>query len=166
MSAKMQTKRRLRPEPGAKVTLIGVGQAEVGRVFINKGLGSRCNSCNYANVCVKNLEPERIYKIAKVRKKKLACNLHEGEMQVVEVVEAELPAAIASKLAIERAIVTFSQQDCHIQNCTSYDLCFPIGLIDGDRCEVSEIIENLHCSQGLSLKKVLLRRAPFSRRPQ
>ncbi len=162
----MQTKRRLRPELRAKVTLIGIGQAEVGRVFINKGLGSKCDSCNYANVCVKNLEPERIYKITKVRKKKLACNLHKGEMLVVEVVEAELPAAIASKLAIERAIVTFTQVDCPIQSCPNDDLCFPIGLIDGDRCEVAKIIENLHCPQGLSLKKVFLRWAPFSQRPQ
>jgi len=144
------------------VTLIGTGQAEIGKVFIHKWPSSKCESCKYSSVCIRNLEPDRVYKVIKVRDKTLPCDLCEMEMRVVEVVDAEIPAAVPSKQAIERATITARLPNCKEQDCENYKLCFPIGLKDGVRCEILDVTESLRCLQELPLKKVLLRRARAS----
>ncbi len=144
------------------VTLIGVGQAVVGKEFIHNGSGSKCEACKYFQVCVKNLEPERIYRVVKVRENVLSCNLYKINMQAVEVVEAEVSVAVSSKQAIQNAIMTLRMPECGGQDCENYDLCFPRGLKRGDRCEIVAVGESLKCSQGSSLVKVLLRRVPAS----
>jgi len=81
-------------------------------------------------------------------------------MQVVEVVNAKIPSAIPSKQAIPGAIITFRRPVCDKkEKCAYYDLCFPEGLKSGDRCEVVEVIQNVHCLLGSPRKKVLLRLA-------
>ena len=144
------------------VTLIGIGQAVVGKEFIHKGPGTKCESCKYSQVCVRNLEPERIYRIVEVREKTLPCALYETEMQAVEVVETEIAAVVPSKQAIQGAIITLHNPDCKEQECKNYETCFPTGLKDRDRCEIVAVTESLQCPQGLPLGKVLLRRAPAS----
>jgi len=144
------------------VTLIGVGQAQVGSVFIHRGPGSKCGACEYSQVCVKNVEPERVYRIVRVREKTLPCRQYEMEMQVVEVLNAEIPAAILSKKAIIGAVVTFQTPDCKAEGCENFGLCFPAGLRDMDRCEVLGVTGNLKCPEGLALKAVSLRRVPAS----
>jgi len=139
------------------VTLVSISQAEVGKVFIHKGSSSKCKSCRYSQVCVRNLEPERVYKIVEVRKKALPCSLYKTDMQVVEVMGAEISAVVPSKQAIEGAIVTFHMPDCEEQRCENYEFCSPKGLKDGDRCEIIGVTENLQCPRELPLKKVLLR---------
>ena len=144
------------------VTLVSIGQAKTGTVFIHRGLGSKCDDCEYLHVCVKNLESERVYKIVKTRDKTLPCSQYETEMQVVEVVEAEIPVAIPARQAIEGAVITLKLPGCREESCAIYELCFPMGLKAGDRCEVLEVTESLRCSEGLLLKKVSLRRVPVS----
>jgi uncharacterized protein (UPF0179 family) len=144
------------------VTLIGIGQARVGRVFIHKGPCSKCEDCKYFQVCVKNVESERVYKIVGVRQKTLPCRLYETEMQVIEVVDAEIPAAIQSKQAIAGAVITFEMPSCKEEICENRELCLPRGLRQGDRCEVLEVTVSLQCSEGSPRKQVLLRRVPIS----
>ncbi len=140
------------------VTLIGVGQAHVGTVFIHRGPGSKCGICEYSQVCVKNVEPERVYRIVRVREKTLPCRQYETEMQVVEVVSAEISAAILSKKAIAGVVIAFQTPECKVEGCENYSLCFPTGLRDRDRCEVSGVTGSLQCPGGLALKTVSLRR--------
>jgi len=144
------------------VTLVSAGQARVGMIFIHRGLGPKCEDCEYSQVCVGNLEPDRVYEIAKVRDKTLSCGQYETEMQVVEVFDAEIPAAITAKQAIEGAVITFQMSDCGEEGCNDCELCFPTGLRAGDRCEVLSVTGSLPCSEGLLLKKVSLRRVPVS----
>jgi len=144
------------------VTLISTAQAQVGKVFIHKGPGSRCVNCEYYKVCVENVKPECVYKIVKVREKILHCKLYEADMQAVEVVDAEISAAIPSKQTIVGIIITFQTPDCENESCENHELCFPTGLKDNDRCEVLEVIGSLQCSQGASLKQAFLRLAPVS----
>jgi len=144
------------------VTLIGTAQAQVGGVFIHKGPGSRCENCEYFKVCIKNVQPERVYEIVKVREKFLRCKLYEADMQVVEVVDAEILAAIPSKQTIVGIVITFQTPECKNESCENYELCFPTGLRDNDRCEVLEVIGSLQCSLGASLKRASLRLAPIS----
>lgn len=149
-------------EEKPKVTLASIGQARVGTVFIHKGAGSKCQNCKYFQVCVGNLEPERVYKIAKVRQKTLPCRSYETEMQVVEVIHAEVPAAVLAKQAIAGAVISLQMPDCDQERCDNLELCFPTGLMQGDRCEIVGVTGNLRCSLGFPRKKVLLRRLPPS----
>lgn len=144
------------------VTLVSIGQARVGTTFLHRGAGTKCENCIYFQVCVKNLEPERVYKIVKVRDKTLPCRQYDAEMQVVEVLDAEIPAAIPAKQAIEGAVIMFQVPDCSQESCENCEICFPKGLRAGDRCEVLNVTESLRCSEAFLLKKVSLRRVPVS----
>ncbi len=148
------------------ITLLGVGQAKINEIFIHKGSGSKCSKCKYYNVCVKNLESNRIYRVVNVRDKILKCEPYGLEMRVVEVVEAEVLSAIPSKQAIEGAVLTFHPQNCDEEDCENLKLCSPEYLRDNDRCKVVAVHESLNCPKGFRLKKVLLRRLPSSQRPQ
>lgn len=144
------------------VTLIGVGQAKMGSVFLHKGAGSKCMHCEFYNVCVKNLEAGRVYKVVNVRRKLMTCGAYETEMRVVEVADAEVAAFLPSKQAIEKAVITYSPVDCENQECENLELCVSSGLKSGDRCVVLEVAEGFECSQGLALKRVVLQRVPPS----
>ncbi|MEM1507212.1 MAG: UPF0179 family protein [Candidatus Bathyarchaeia archaeon] len=144
------------------ITLVGVGQARVGELFVHKGFSAKCRECRYLNVCVKNLECGRIYRVVGLRDKVLKCEAYDIEMRVVEVVEAEVLAAIPSKQAIVGALITFHPQECDKQGCESYEFCSPEYLKDGDRCEIVEVYGAIGCPKDLQLRKVLLRRAPPS----
>jgi len=144
------------------VTLIGSGQAKIGTVFIHKGPGSKCSECEYSKVCVHNIEPGHVYEIVGVRDKVLFCKQYETEMRVVEVVNAKVPSSLPSKQAIAGAIIVFQMPQCGNEECERYELCFPLGLRDGDRCEVVEVTETFQCPLGISRKKVFLQLAPAS----
>ena len=82
------------------------------------------------------------------------------DMVVVEVVEADVDAAIPVKLAIEGATITFKEMECNRVNCENYELCFPKGLRDGDKVTIINVSKSLPCPLGFSLKVVRLRRVP------
>ncbi|MEM0011053.1 MAG: UPF0179 family protein [Candidatus Bathyarchaeia archaeon] len=140
------------------VTMLSASQSRVGETFIYKGAGEKCYECKYFNVCAGNLREGRIYKVVNVRKKALNCEAYDIEMRVVDVVEAEINAAIPSKQAIEGVILTFYPQKCEEENCKNYALCLPEGLRESDRCEIVKIYGKLSCPRGLQLMKALLRR--------
>lgn len=140
------------------ITLISVGQAKIGSLFIHRGAGAKCSECKYFNICVKNLEPNRIYKITGLRNNVLKCDLYEVDMRVVEVIEEALEAAIPAKQCIEGAIIIFNAQKCHHQNCRNMKLCLPEGLMDGDKCRVVKVYGGIQCPMGFQLRMVLLSR--------
>jgi len=142
------------------ITLVGIGQAKVGESFIYKGPGLKCSECKYFNVCAKNLEGGRIYKIVNLRDKTLTCEMYNLEMRVVEVVEAEIEAAVASKQAIEGVVFSFHPQDCAEEGCENFKLCFPENLKNNDRCMIIKVYGSIKCLKGLQLMKVLLMRVP------
>ena len=144
------------------ITLVGVRQAKEGFVFIHQGPSSSCEGCEYYQVCLKNLEAGRVYKVVRLREKVFPCRLHEAGARVVEVVESDILAALPSKLAIEGAVITFQKAECDVQACEHHELCVPRGLVNGDHCTVLKIGENVACSKGLSLVKAVLRRLPSS----
>lgn len=144
------------------VTMVGKGQAKVGEAFIHKGPGSKCTNCCYFHVCVKNIEPGRIYEIKRLRDKTHFCRQYGIEMRVVEVVNAKIPAAIPAKQAIPGAIITFKTPICEEEECEAYELCFPESLKSGDRCEVIEVTQSFECSLGSPRKRVLLQLASAS----
>jgi uncharacterized protein (UPF0179 family) len=144
------------------VTLIGSGQAKLGTIFIHKGPGSKCLDCDYFKVCVQNVESGRVYEIVGVRNKFLPCSQYETEMRVVEVADAKIPSSLPIKQAIHDAVVVFQAPECRNEECESHELCFPLGLKAGDRCEILEVTETFQCPFETSRKRVVLRLAPTS----
>ncbi|MEM1585965.1 MAG: UPF0179 family protein [Candidatus Bathyarchaeia archaeon] len=144
------------------VTMLSASQSRVGETFIYRGFGQKCCGCRYFNVCAGNLREGRIYKVVRVRNRVFKCEAYDIEMRVVDVIETEIDVAIPSKQAIEGVILTFSPQKCDREFCENYILCFPIGLMENDRCEVVKVYGRIICPLGLQLTKVLLRRVPSS----
>ena len=144
------------------VTLVSINQAKEGFTFLHKGAAPKCEQCEYFRACVRNLEPERVYRVVGLREKRVQCELAETDMMVVEAVESEIEAPVPSKQAIEGAIILFQKTECRMEDCESSEFCSPKGLLDGDRCQIVKITGNLQCPQGLSLARVVLQRVPAS----
>ena len=133
-------------------------QARIGYKFFFQGYSCFCRVCEYKKACLDNLEEGRIYSIAKVKNKKLSCELHGGEGRVVEVIEEPIEAAIKSRIAIPDALIDFDSIECESFTCKNYCKCNPSGLFDRDKCKMIEIVGVLDCPKGFSLSSVLLQR--------
>ena len=68
------------------VTLIGEHLAVEGEEFTYLGANNECRNCQLKTVCF-NLKPGRKYRITKLRDKHHECDVHEGDVVVVEVEE-------------------------------------------------------------------------------
>lgn len=143
------------------VTMLSVSQSKVGETFIYRGSGQKCHNCKYFKVCTGNLSEGRIYRVINVRNRTFKCEAYEIEMRVVDVIEAEIDAAVPSKQAIEGVILTFYPRRCD-DLCENCGFCSPDGLKENDRCEVIKVYGRLNCPKGLQLTRVLLRRVPSS----
>jgi len=144
------------------ITLVSLKQAVKGFTFLHMASAPKCEGCKYIDVCVRNLEPGRVYRVTGVRGKTVECGLAEAEMKVVEVVECETETAIPSKQAIEGAIILFQTPECTADDCVNLEICFPKGLLKDDRCKIAKINGNFHCRQGVPLVRVVLLRIPAS----
>ena len=142
------------------ITMIGVKQARKGFEFLHESPSEKCEKCEYYRVCIGNLEAGRVYRIVGLREKTFPCPLHEGGVRVVEVVESEISAVIPQRIALEGAVITFHKIACGNLACKYRNLCFPVGIYDGDRCEIVELGEKIDCEAGNSLRIVKLRRIP------
>ncbi|MEA1907637.1 MAG: UPF0179 family protein [Euryarchaeota archaeon] len=143
------------------ITLIGVRLAKIGTEFIYKGPASECEECRFKNSCM-NLLNGRKYRIVNIRTTTTHnCQVHDGGVQAVEVVESPTISAIESKKAFEGSKIVFEPLSCNKNECGMYDLCHPIGLEFGDKCTITTIIGNApdDCIKGLSLKLVELKHA-------
>ena len=140
------------------ITLIGVKQARKGLEFLHEKPSEKCETCEYREVCIGNLEVGRVYQIVRLREKILPCPLHEGGVRVVEVVESEISAAIPQKLALEGAVITFHKMACENLKCKNRSLCFPLGIYEGDRCEIISLGEKIDCKMGNTLRIAKLKR--------
>ena len=148
------------------VTLVGVPFAKVDQEFIFLGGTRKCEDCRLRSTCL-NLEEGRRYKVESVREGiKHECPLHEDGVCVVEVVEAEIEAALEARKAVEGSKIVFEMPSCDEWTCDFYDLCHPAGLASGDKCTILSIFDiGKTCPmRGNFLKKVLLKRNSSGRR--
>ena len=102
------------------------------------------------------LLPGRIYRVVRVRPRRIECPVHEGGAVVVEVVLDEVEALVDSRKAVEGAVIAFSPLYCGNEECLYRDLCQPLGLFEGDRCKVVRVGEKVECPRGYPLVKVVL----------
>jgi uncharacterized protein (UPF0179 family) len=146
------------PEAKSKVTLIGRLLARPGLEFIFEGELPECEHCRVRKAC-NNLQSGRKYRIISVRTTAPHdCSIHEGGACAVEVVESPIVALVNADMAIMNSRITF-EFSCSKEECKSFELCRPDGVIDGDRYLVGEILGNAPdiCEKGRALKLVELR---------
>ena len=132
-----------------RVTLIDARRAVHGYEFIHYGSAEPCRDCELAQVCIDNLELGRRYRVIGVRGYEHACKIYD-KVKVVEVEEAEIPAAIEKRRAFVGSRITFQAIDCREIFCNNYIFCKPEGLKHGDRCEILEF-SDLNCKKGKEL---------------
>ncbi|MCD4703178.1 MAG: UPF0179 family protein, partial [Methanosarcinaceae archaeon] len=122
------------------ITLIGPDLTKESLEFIFEGEAPECNTCKLKNTCM-SLEKGRRYQISKILNETVHnCPLHDGGARVVEVIMAPIIAAIDSKNAIKGAKIKYSAPKYDGTDSEIYDLCHPLGLKDGDKCTISEIL--------------------------
>jgi Uncharacterized protein conserved in archaea len=141
------------------ITLIGSRLAKEGEDFIFMGESRECKRCKLRRTCM-NLEPGRKYRVAKVRSDTVhECFIHDGGVLTVDVVSSPIVAAIESRKAVEGSKISYEHPKCQAFDDGVYDLLYPEGLKEGDKCTVVKVLgpmdENM--VQGCSLKKVELR---------
>ncbi len=134
------------------VTLIGKKLAKEGNEIMYLGITQKCKNCKLKTVC-SNLQEGRVYKIVKVREKFHECSLHEEGVVAVEV--EKQPAEVnVKKEEAEATAVNFHPIKCDEISCNEYEACNPI--IKEREYKIVEVIGDVECAKGYSLKKVLI----------
>lgn len=146
-------------ENNTTITLIGSRLAKEGEDFIFMGESRECKKCKLRRTCM-NLEPGRKYRVVKRRGETVhECFVHDAGVITVEVENSPIVAAIDSKKAVEGSKISYSVPKCTDFDDSVYDILYPEGLREGDKCTVLAVLgpveENL--VPGCSLKKVELK---------
>lgn len=138
----------------ALVTLIGELLAKEGEEFVYRGPNNECRNCRLKTVCF-NLQQGRQYKITKVRDKQHNCNLHEGNVVVVEVSILPIVASIDKKLS-EGDETKVNRKECKNIGCNYFDLCENSAVQNDKTYTVKKTYEKIECPEGHELYKVEL----------
>lgn len=133
------------------VTLIGEHLAVEGNEFTYLGSNNECRNCQRKTVCF-NLKPGRTYKITKRREKHHECNVHEGNVIVVEVEELPLTVALSSNLP-RNTETTIEKKECRHIGCDSYEICTTTALQNGKKYRVAEVYDKIVCPRKHELYK-------------
>lgn len=139
------------------ITLLDSKHAKVGYEFMHYGGSEECLECELSKVCIENLEKGRKYRVAAVRNKEHECRLYE-KVNVVEVEEPEILAALDRKKAFAGAKIKFTPLECREIFCKNSKYCNPEGLLSNDACELREILSAVECEKGKELVLVKLKR--------
>ena len=151
---------KMKKESRNFVALVGVRQAREGFVFVHGRPSKECDGCKLFKVCVATLEPDRVYEVVSVRGKTFPCRVHEGGVQVVEVVEKDVEACIDARFAMLGVVIVFQPQDCGNTSCENYIRCVPEGIRKDERCKILDVKGRVICSRDLRLVLSFLRRLP------
>jgi len=136
------------------VTLIGEKLAKESDEFIYVGPNNECRNCKLKTVCF-NLKLGRQYKIIKIREKRHSCNIHEGDVAVVEVQEMPITTTIDKKLS-EGSISKIEKRECGNIGCISYELCHNRALQKGKKYKIITVYESIDCPLKYNLQKAEL----------
>lgn len=138
----------------APVTLLGTHLGKKDQTFIYLGPLNDCKNCKLKSVCF-NLKPGRSYKVTNVREKHHNCNVHEGNVVVVDVEELPLEAAINRELS-KGDTTKIETLDCIHIGCEHYELCTNPALTKEKQYRVVSTDESITCHRDMQLKKAQL----------
>lgn len=141
------------------ITLIGKDIAKEGTSFVFYGPAEECLSCRFKSSCVDSLEVGRKYNIVEVRDVEQKCPIHdEGKVKVVIVENAESTILTNPKRVFEGSKFAFKSLDCDNEDCDYRDLCFPEGLIEGDKCVfIKDLGKFKDCEKDFPLTKAIVK---------
>lgn len=134
------------------VTLIGEKLAVEGEEFVYLGANNECRNCKLKTVCF-NLKPGRSYKIIKLREKVHNCNIHDGNVVVVEVSEMPITASIDKKAA-QGEKIKIDKKECKNIGCNFYEICTNIALQKDKTYTIKKVYEKIDCPKDHELYKV------------
>jgi uncharacterized protein (UPF0179 family) len=139
-----------------KVTLIGTELAKQGLEFIYEGELDDCGSCKVRKAC-NNLRSGKRYRIVGIRPARHECLVHLNGTCAVEVVESPIAALIGSEKAIKNTRIQY-EFVCNREECESYLLCHPEGIVEGEKYTVLEVLGTSPdaCERGKQLTLVEL----------
>jgi uncharacterized protein (UPF0179 family) len=138
----------------ALVTLIGEQLAKEYEEFIYLGPNNECKNCKLKTVCF-NLKSGRQYKITKIREKQHNCNVHEGNVVVVEVSELPILTSIDKKLS-EGDKIKVDKKECKDIECDNFSICTNKAVQKVKIYTVKKVHEKIECPEGYELYKIEL----------
>ena len=147
-------------EASTQITLIGIKLATIGMEFTFNGPTPECETCKLRNTCI-NLEPQRRYRVLGVRGELVHdCPIHEAGVRAVEVAESPIIAAFDARKAFPGSKIVFEPVRCDQTECSMYEICHPVGLKEGERYTIVEVVGEApeECPRGSVLKLVEFRR--------
>ena len=141
-------------EAKTKVTLVGTVLAKQGVDFIYEGEVAGCDTCKVKKAC-NNLQKGRKYRIVSVRTTHHECMVHFNGATAVEVMDAPVTALINADMAIINSKIKLDLS-CNKNDCRSFPLCHPDGVVEGEKYIVFTIQGNAPdiCEKGRALKLV------------
>jgi uncharacterized protein (UPF0179 family) len=136
------------------ITLVSSSIAKKGYTFIHEGeTPKECKTCRFKATCIDNLERGRRYTITGVKKIEHPCVMG-GTVTVVEVSEPEIVMFLDSKLAFEGMSVAYNPE---CDGCEIAEMCMPTGLKEGDKIQITDILEDAPCKKK-KMKKIAVKR--------
>lgn len=142
------------------ITFIAKNLAKSGYKFQHMGDSKQCKTCKMYQVCIQPLEAERIYEVIEVLENEFECPLHEEQIKVVRVKETEKEVGIPTNITFSGATTSFQPQDC-TEICEFRKFCVPVGLKEGDKVRILDIIQRLPssaCGEGNEISIALVAR--------
>ena len=140
----------------ALITLIGKPLATSGYEFYYLGPVEECEDCKFKKVCF-NLEEGAKYRVVSLRSQDHEC--HEFDSDVVTAVEVEkltTTASVGKRQAMEGSKITYKNVECKNVACPNYQICHPIGKVQGTKYTVQKVNGDLDCPLGGKLVSVEL----------
>ena len=134
------------------VTLIGEHLAVEGEEFTYLGANNECRNCQLKTVCF-NLKPGRKYRITKLRDKHHECDVHEGDVVVVEVEELPITVAVTKELE-EGTTTTVKKKECKNIGCDFFEICTIPALQNGKNYTIKKVYGKMECPKHNVLYKV------------
>ena len=136
------------------VTLIGEKLAKVENIFTYIGPNNECRNCKLKTVCF-NLKTGRKYKITSIREKRHNCNVHEGNVVVIEVSELPILTSTDKKL-IEGTKIYINNKNCKNIGCNNFEICIIKAIQKGKIYTVKKVYEKMDCPENYELYKIEL----------
>ena len=143
----------------SKVTIVGSVYAKPGTQFVYFGRTSACESCTIARVC-HNLEPGRRYEVIAIRAASHICPVHHGGAVTVDVVEAPIEIRIPPGLVKKNTTITLKSVECD-EACENWASCHPIGIIEGQKYIITEVLNDDQVACRVGPSPVLVRIVPL-----
>ena len=127
-------------------TLLDKSVARKGYRFIFRK-NKACYACKYKNICLDKLHEDRVYEVLSVKKprEKIICPITGNEVYFVRVKLTEITTAISSEKAIDGIVTLWREPSCENYKCNYRDVCFPSGLLDGDKIRVVKVLGRIQC---------------------